>query len=246
MDNEKILLNLSIAEKGNWNSIYAKIVKKAEIEECKDFKGQYTTILNRVIYPDVLRNNCPQPPFVLYYEGDINLLTNSNLTKIAIGCTRTADSERKAVADKLIGESSNNIYILHGASELDEYLIKTYPTNKYIVVLGKPLSTLSKTLKKIILNNGGLIVSETPENALTDLTSSQIMGAYRIISALADKVLIISVMHHSAVNCLIAYGLSMGKDIYVAPISPTQTAYSNNQYLNEGAIAVWNKECLDY
>ena len=246
MDNEKILLNLYLTEKGNWNNVYAKLRSKTEMEECKDFKGNYITILNHTTYPDVFRTICPQPPFVLFYEGDINLLTNSNLTKIAVGCSKTADNDRKAVIDKLIGESADNIYILHGASELDEYLIKTYPSNKYIVVLGKPLSTFPKDLKKIVLSNGGLIISETPETALSDLTSSQIMGAYRIISALADKVLIISVMHHSAINCLIAYSLSMGKDIYVAPTSPTQTAYSNNQYLNEGAIAIWDKACLDY
>ncbi|PZW00615.1 DNA-processing protein DprA [Metamycoplasma auris] len=81
----EILLYFSLKYKGEWQKIYQAILKKEVIEEndfrerlnnFKNDKIEYITILDD-LYPKQLMHSA-QPPFVLYYKGDLSILSKSN------------------------------------------------------------------------------------------------------------------------------------------------------------------------
>ena len=79
-DSRNILAYFAVKYLGDWHKIYKAICEREEIDDAEFDKiissihCNYTTLLD-FDYPQQLRN-ISQPPFVLFYYGDISLLNN--------------------------------------------------------------------------------------------------------------------------------------------------------------------------
>jgi DNA processing protein len=77
---DKVLLYFALKYQGNWDKIYEALDKKEKIkaEDLATIENKinckYLTIINP-LYPNKLKNSY-KPPFILFYQGDINLLIN--------------------------------------------------------------------------------------------------------------------------------------------------------------------------
>lgn len=73
-----------------------------------------------------------------------------------------------------------------------------------------------------------------------ELSNDNFMGRYRIMTALADKVVIpCGVKNRSGSMLLITHALTLGKEIFVVPTSLAEKEYVNNQLIYEGAIPIY-------
>lgn len=138
MKASELLLALALKHQGDWEKIYKDIQdKKTEnLEEyIKGFNTPYITILDTE-YPDCLKQ-VYQPPFVLFYHGDINLLKDET-NNIAFSGIRNPSEEGKFAAE-YIGGHLGNKNIVCGLSQGSETIALKKAIsngNKPIVVLG--------------------------------------------------------------------------------------------------------------
>ena len=245
LENRKIILALAVKYNGEWNKVYESLTKKDFLnldekfveETYEQFKGKFITILDKE-YPEKLKQTF-KPPFVLFYEGNIDVLTDTS-TKLAISDNRSIESNDFSIAmDMLSGLPQNTTLILGGEGELSKSLLE----KPVIMVLGYSPCAYNETLKNEIVNNGGLVISENP---LKEKTTETLSNRYRIISSLCDKVLILTpVKKQSGISILIALALSQRKENRDIPQTPTlKDEFVNNELIYEGAIPIYNQQVL--
>ena len=249
MESKKLLLALSIKYKGEWDKIYTAIEKREDLDEknveelAQEYEGRYITMLDNE-YPEILRQSY-KPPFVLFYEGNIDLL-NSDSKKIALNDKRHTTEFDNQVVEKLFQDLPQNIvFIIGGTGQLTKTFVDY--SKPVIVVLPYSIDKLEDNgLKRRILNNGGVIISEYPNN--TEMSEDNCIVRYRIMNALCDKVLIpTSFKQQSGTTILINMALQQNKDIIVVPTSPLESEdYANNKLIGEGAYPVYDSESLNY
>lgn len=249
MKTNEILVALVILNDGNWDKVYKDLVEKSlptdekvnEIVSVLERENiNYITIMDSE-YPNCLKET-HKPPFVLFYEGDINLLKGTNEMKLAISSTKYGDSKQKKTAD-LILEGNNSIYVLGGESEIDAHLISK-ADNKKIIVLNQPLSAYDEKLKAKVIKDGGLLITEYHNHSPLITSNERTFARCRYMAMIGEKVLILYATQQSPQNILIHNALTYGRDILVVPVAPTDTEYVNNQFIYEGAIPVWKSEIL--
>lgn len=242
MSSEELLLTLALKHKGDWTKMFTSIQKKEDIEIVQnEYKGSYITLLNER-YPNSLKQGY-KPPFVLFYEGNIDLL-NSDNKKIALSDKRKTTDTDKKVAEKVLKDlSSDIVLVLGGMTDLAKEIVDTH-SNPIIVVLPYSIDNFKDNeLKQQIINNGGVIISEYPND--TPLTSDSCVARYRIMASLCDYVLIpTSIRQHSGSYTLALLALQQSKDIMVVPTSPLEEDNINNELIGEGAYPVYDSESL--
>ena len=78
---KNILAGLSYKFDGDFQKIFDAICSKQSIEDAEvdealsNITTPFITILD-ADYPECFRNGVPKPPIVIYYKGDLSLLTN--------------------------------------------------------------------------------------------------------------------------------------------------------------------------
>lgn len=241
MESRKILLYLHLKHNGDWQKIYECVsdresMRKLDEEEidrvCDSFKGNYITAIDKE-YPKVLLQSCYKPPFVLFYEGDLKVLTNSN-KKIAIGSKKVVSETEIKIAEKIIVDKENATYIISGDSDMDKYLVETI-SHPMICVFPNSLDKCE--LKQKILDKGGVVISE----GVNSFMSSQ-----KIMVGLSDKILMLNSERKNERLVLAITGVERNKDVLVVPVSPLDTNDGNNDLISSGAYCVWNSQGLEY
>ena len=117
MDSRENLLYLALKYKGDWNPIYEDISNHEEIDEEEAKKliatvnSSYITILDEE-YPESLRS-AYKPPFVLFYYGDISLLSDKN-NKMAVVGSRKHTKYGKEMTEMLVKGISKDFVIISG------------------------------------------------------------------------------------------------------------------------------------
>ena len=225
-----ILIAVSKKHNGEWDKIYHDISNGTFDDECEPSTDKCITILDKE-YPERLRNDCYRPPFVLYYEGDINLL-KGYVAKIAIASPKSQNIRLENMFDKVY--SNDYIYIVD-ESALSKYVIKTL--NMKVIYIVSDMENADKKLVQKVVENGGLVISEN---------SLDLLAHYRIMASLCDKALVVACSQRSGGNLLVSFTLQQGKDVLVIPLSPLDNVdYANNTFIAEGAIPVWDKETFE-
>ena len=117
MNSRENLLYLALKHKGEWNLIYEDISNHTEIDEVEakslidTVKSNYITLLDEE-YPESLKD-AYKPPFVLFYYGDISLLSDLN-NKIAVVGSRKYSKYGKEMTEKLVKGISKDFVIVSG------------------------------------------------------------------------------------------------------------------------------------
>ena len=117
MEPRETLLYLALKYKGEWNPIYDDISGHKEIDEkeaqklISTVKSKYITIVDPE-YPQSLKE-AYKPPFVLFYYGDISLLSDDN-NKIAVVGTRKPSKYGIEMTEKLVKGIAKDYVVISG------------------------------------------------------------------------------------------------------------------------------------
>lgn len=245
---EDILLYFSYIHDGNWEKIYSSIENKErvdfdEVKRVKESIGcKYITLLSKN-YPDRLKK-IYKPPFVLYYDGDMDILNNKTLGVVGSRCN--SDYGRQAT-EKIVSYiiEKRNIVIVSGmAKGIDSIAASTTIVNngKTVGVLGCglkfPLSTLDCTLYDRIKNRG-LLISEYPPHSAP--TKEKFPLRNRILAGLSDSVLVVEAKKKSGTMITVGCALDQGKDVLCVPERVGENS-GCNFLIKQGAVLVESGE----
>lgn len=197
----------------------------------------YITI-NYKEYPEIL-NHLHEPPYVLFYKGNLDLLKGKLGGIIgARKCTSYGAEIAKIIGREL---SENNVTVVSGLAAGIDSIAQKNAINyrgKTIGVLGCGIDVIyprnNKFLYEEILKRDGLILSEylpkTPPMAYNFPRRN------RIISAISDKLVIIEATDKSGSLITVNFALELGKDVMAIP-GPIINGNSSgcNKLIRDGA-----------
>ena len=245
ISSREILIYLAIIFKGDWYRIYNFAVQHYELppdelvrEELKKLDSEAVTILDPE-YPEVLRQ-LVQPPFVLFYHGDISLIHDYENSLAIIG-TRRPTKYGIETTKRIIKELESKYIIISGmALGIDSIAQET--TLEYggrtVAVLGSGInncyiSSLMGLYQQ--LKERHLIISEYPGNT----TPSTINFPFRnrIIAALSKCLLVTEAKSKSGTSTTVGFAL-MGQTNVLAVPAPANEDSLCNTLIREGAALV--------
>lgn len=162
-------------------------------------------------------------PEKLYYMGNVNLLSYNKIIAIvgSRDCTEYGRKYANIFAKEL---SENGICIISGMAlgiDTAAHYGAIQNIGKTIAVLGGGLDQIypkeNQWLYNQILLNGGCIISEHEDNK--EAVLSTFPKRNRIISALADAVIVIEAKSRSGSKVTAKYAKEQGKNVYCIPMN---------------------------
>ena len=233
--NKELLISYSFYFNGDYNKIIYAINNKVSVP-FYDVKNVITIFDEK--YPKCLLN-LKDPPYVLYYKGNLDLL---NETSIGIVGSRKACQYALKATKQLVLNNNDRVIISGLAKGIDAYAHKY--ASKTIGVLGcgidyiYPYSNYD-LIKKV--SNEGLILSEYP--SMTKPFPSHFPFRNRIIACLSDTLYIMQSSEKSGTMTTLNQALDLGKEIRVLPYDIFNIfGQNNNQLIYEGAQPITFKE----
>ncbi len=244
---KEVLVYLSIIHKGNWDKIYKDILDKVPVDKDKvkevteNLNNQYVTIIDEN-YPECLKYIF-KPPFVLYYKGNLSLLSDKR-KKIAVIGSRNNSEYGKAVTEKICKDlvEHDTIIVSGLAKGIDSiaHLECLKNHGKTIAVLGNGLNIIypennASLYEKISCE--GLIISEYPFGC--DPSKENFPNRNRIIAGICDGVAVMEANVKSGTMNTVSHALEDGKLIFCVP----DTIFMNsgcNKLIKEGAKLIEN------
>ena len=202
------------------------------------------TILDKD-YPEKLKNIYDKP-MVLFAKGNIGLLKQDGIA--IVGC-RDCTTYGKNTAKKLAYDlAKQNKCIISGlAKGIDRYshIGALEAKGNTIAVIENGLDNIypyeNKELSELILKNKGLIITEyiigTPPDRIN------FPARNRIISGLADGIVVVEAKEKSGSLITADFGIEHGKDIFAVPgnINNANSIGTNN-LIKQGANVATNYE----
>lgn len=235
----------------NSEYLIQKLTDKSKIKEAEKILKEATENHIKIItcnsnaYSKLLKQIYDYP-IVLYTKGNTELL---NEKSIAIVGSRDCSEYGKYVSEKFSYLlSKENICIISGmAKGIDTYAHKgaLLARGKTIAVLGSGINNIypleNKKIYEDILNNNGLILSEYGLN--TKATPEKFPERNRIISGLAEKILVVEANKKSGSMITVNQAIEQGKNVYAVPGNITSSKSSGtNELIKDGAILVSSLE----
>ena len=192
-------------------------------------------------YPDKLKV-IYDPPIVLYVKGNKKILNEKSIAIVGCRlCTKYGQSISKKLAYNL---SLNNINIISGlARGVDSFAHKgsLAVKGKTIAVVGCGLDRVypeeNNDLINAIINNNGAIISEYIIG--TKPLAKNFPKRNRIISGLADGVIVVEAREKSGTLITVDFALEQGKNIYAVPGNiDNPNSFATNELIKQGAKLV--------
>ena len=250
-----MLIALALKYDGDWQKIYQGISQKEDISEeevAAAASSQAITILDDE-FPVCLKQS-HQPPFVLFYKGDIGLLQQDYSKRLAVVGSRKLLSYTEYDIKRILKPLIEKYDIVSGlALGSDTYGHEAALENngKTIAVLGNGVDVCypacNKELTDRILAQGGLLLSEYPPKVGPKPEHFPMRN--RIIVGLCKKVLVIEMREHSGTSIAVAIAVNAGKDVYILPVTIAGTLVIdqiyNNKLIAEGANIYSGPEDLE-
>lgn len=203
-----------------------------------EYQSHHISIVSwdETIYPKHLKN-ISNPPYVLYYRGDLDL-TNSPC--LGIVGSRAATLYGKTTAHKLAKElAAAGMVIVSGmARGIDSEAHRgALEGGKTIAVLGSGLDVIyppeNHGLYRDILASG-VIISELPLHTKPEPHNFPLRN--RIISGLSRGILVIEAKEKSGALITADFALEQGRDVFALP-GPvnSKTSFGPNNLIKQGA-----------
>lgn len=246
MNTRELLLYLTLKLNGDWDNILDFIKKKCRVDKnelenyVNGFSGNYITLLDPE-YPECLKTS-RKPPFVLFYKGDINLLSSPrHLMLGVIGARNNTDYGLKNCR-KIVKELDENVIIISGlAKGIDgiAHQAAMECKKRTIAVLGCAINKIypsdNSTLYDDIVRNNGVIISEYGPNVETGCDNFLLRN--RIIASLADTLLVIESYARSGCMSTVSFALEENRNICCLPFCANEQS-NCNRLIKEGAYLV--------
>ena len=231
----------------SWEKAYKNEGAAIDIEnEWKKLHNLDITLLlkENPSYPELLKE-IPLPPFGIYILGNLSYAKPA----IAIVGTRKATPQGKELAKIFAAKlSRSGTPIISGlAMGIDEFAHKGALEGgaKTIAVLGTPLNHIypkhNEQLAKNILESGGAIISEFPLD--NSYRRDNFLIRNRIISGLANALLIIEAPERSGSLATARFALEQNREIFIIPGNISAPNYKgSNALIKAGATPVTEPE----
>lgn len=193
-------------------------------------------------FPARLRD-IPQPPKQIYIRGELPTYTLG----IALVGTRKPTSYGRQVAAELAGRLAEKGAVIvsglaHGIDGIaHETTVKA--GGKGMAVLAGGVETVypaaHRALAQQLLDNGGALLSENEPG--TPPLQFRFLARNRLVTGLADKVIVIEAGMRSGTINTVSHALEQGKDVYAVP-GPITSAMSAgcNALIAQGATPIVN------
>lgn len=185
-------------------------------------------------------------PKELYYTGN---LPETRRPTVAIVGTRKPTSYGKEVTTRFAGElARKGVVIVSGLAlgvDALAHIAALEAGGTTLAVLGNGLPTIypaaNQGLAKRILEHGGAILTEYEEG--TEARSHQFLERNRIVSGLADAVIITEAAQRSGTLNTAAHALEQGKEVFVVPGNITSPmSLGCNALIAQGATPLLNSD----
>lgn len=205
------LIRLAIYYQGNLSMIKKALINQLEIDEHIPLQPAIT-ILDQD-YPKELFA-LKQPPYVLFYQGNIQLLKED---KIAIVGSRNCTEYGKQLTKQIVERLNVRYTLVSGlAKGIDAYV--HINAKKSIAVLGNGINIDYPYCNKELyehMRKHQLLLSEYPFDVKPEKYHFPLRN--RIIAALAEKIIVTQAKIHSGTMLTVNEGLQLNKDIYATP-----------------------------
>ena len=197
MEPREILLYLSMKYSGDWDKIFEAIQNKEEYPEkevqkaIKSVQSNYVTYSDPE-YPESLKRTY-KPPFVLYYHGDISLISDTH-NKLAVVGSRKCTEYGKKVTEEFVSKLCKDFVIVSGlAIGIDSIAHTSAISNggKTVAVLGNGINICYIEDNKELYDEckkSQLVISEYPNDTPPCPPNFPIRN--RIIAALCENLLV--------------------------------------------------------
>lgn len=236
-----VLIYFAIKYKGYFHDIYNAIKKKEFIqmeelekigEDLSSGKIKAITIIDED-YPEPLKQ-INQPPFVLFYEGNKELLKEK---LIMLTGDFSNENINKFINESAFELSKNYTLVSNFSKGLDEKIIDNLIKNNQNLILissnGITNPYFGKNINELKFNKDKyLIISEYPENV--NLNHKRLIQRNRISIGLSEALIIASSYKESKISNLVSCALEQGKDIFCFPGLQSEND-GNNLLIRDGA-----------
>lgn len=245
---ENLLKVISYECNGDWDLMYKTIksqkkYSQAQIDEFVFNSKASTLVIGNKSYPHCFEN-ITYPPLVLYYYGNLDLLSN-NYTRLSVVGSRDPSQYAIAQTKRLIGELTknvSNICIVSGmARGIDAISQREAMKNEraVITVLGSGIDTIyppeSSDIYEYCKSGKGLILSEYPENIAP--LKKNFVKRNRLISSLSNALFVPCCSERSGTSITIRFATEQNKDILCLPERIDEDQYLNN-LIKDGAFLI--------
>lgn len=184
-------------------------------------------------------NNLHQPPYVIFYKGDLSKINNHR--KVSIVGSRKATHYGIQITDKISRELvANDVMVVSGgAFGIDTAAHKGALSGNgtTCAVLGCGLNvTYPKSNKKLFddISERGVLMSEFLPNEKP--LSHNFPRRNRIISALCEVLIVAEAAEQSGSLITAGHALDLGKTVFAVPGNPLMhTSKGSNQLIRDGA-----------
>ncbi|MFR7873905.1 MAG: DNA-processing protein DprA [Christensenellales bacterium] len=171
-------------------------------------------------YPDKLLK-IREYPQELYYRGNVNLLNSEKIIAI-VGSRECSEYGRKYARLFARALAKEGVTIISGLAigiDTAAHYGSVYEKGSTIAVLGGGLNRIypkeNLWLYNEIINNNGCVITEHEDNDETIVANFPKRN--RIISGIADAVLVIEAKHRSGSKITARYAIEQGKKVYCIP-----------------------------
>ena len=210
----KYLIHLAICHQGN----YFAIKKALDLPfETKHYHYQKAITILDQQYPNCLKH-LTQPPWVLFYEGNLDYL---NTPSLGIVGSRKPSEYAKSVLNQGFNHINKSLTVISGGAEgIDGFAhlgaLQHHMATIWVCAHGldKVYPYKHKDLFKMIKENY-LIISEYPLSTLP--LPQHFIERNRIIAALSNKLLVMSASLKSGTMHSVKYALELNKEIVTIP-----------------------------
>lgn len=254
LSSNDLLLFLSLHHEGEWQKIYEDVKKKTrytidEILAAKEkVSSPYITVTDPK-YPRKLKG-IYQPPFLLYYYGDLSLLERPR-TLSCIG-TRSPNLYQSDTVYRLIREveqktESDTVIVSGMAIGLDSSALRAAMEENapIIAVIGsgidKPYPECNRDIYEYCKEGKGLVLSEYP--LMSKPKPNHFIFRNRIVTGLSPTLFVGGGKKRSGSATSVRFATDQGKDVMALPCNITGDDLTNT-IIQAGAIPVLSSEDL--
>lgn len=236
------LFNIILPSEKQITAIESSYHTKTQFEKMKrQFK--YITIIDDV-YPTLLKESY-QPPLILFYEGNINLL---NIPLVAMVGARKSTNYSKQILDEIIPNFSGyKIGVVSGLAMGVDYLThqKCLEYNVFSIgVIGTSLDVFyPKTSKKLQIQvaQKGLLISQYPSE--TGPKKHQFPQRNKIIASLCQTTVVVEAAKNSGSLITANFALQENRNVLAIPGAiNAPMSIGCNELIQNGAGCVLNAE----
>ena len=248
MKANELLLYLSCKYGGDWHKLYQAIKIRESVipqlvaEFAKQYPTPYVTIVDED-YPAVLKEG-HQPPFVLFYRGNIDLIKDWRNCITIVG-SRDAKPYGMDKCREISGDIAREGYtIVSGlARGIDTAAIQgALPFGKAVGVLGTGLDTAypseNRDLQELVAQKG-LVITEFPNGI--GVRKENFPCRNRILASLSCLTLLGGSAKHSGTLITAGLAADMGREVACLPYRADEGS-SNNLLIQTGAALVQNAD----